>query len=257
MRIKKSELKRIIREEAYRQEYVEYQQNLSKLNKMLNEAILSELIAEGVVPERRGFSLLREGNSHVISAEIIPILLSEQGRKSIDWNKVGKGAMDIAGKVGRGAWNLTKKAAPHVGRGIAAATSWTADKAAKLTSAGYKGAKRLYAKGKQGTGFARMADSNPHEFLKLHKTTEDKMRTIFGSDVRTPAAAESMMGMLQADAGVAMLDDLVEKTGMSSTEIMQVLETYIHQSEFVQRALAAIERADMQGMVPSPEPSLA
>lgn len=257
MQIKKSELKRLIREEAYRQEYVEYQKNLARLNKMINESILSEMIAEGVVSERRGFTLLREGNSHAISAEVIPILLSEQARKGINWDKIGKGAMSLAGKVGRGAWNLTKKAAPHIGRGISKTATWTADKAERGISAGYKGAKRLYAKGKQGSGFARLADSNPQQFLKLHKTTEDKMRTIFGSGVRTPSAAESTLGMLQTDAGVAMLDDLVTKTGMSSTEIMNVLESYIHQSEFVQRALAAIERADMQGMMGSPEPSLA
>ena len=255
MRIKRSELKRVIREEAYRLEYVEYQENLSKLNKMVNEAILSEMIAGGVVSERRGFSLLREGNSRAISAEIIPILLSEEGRRGVDWGKIGKGAASLAGKVGRGAWNLTKKVAPHAW----SATKWTARKAGQGISQGYKGVKALYAKGKQGSSFARMADSNPREFLKLHKSTEERMRAIFGSDIRNPEAAERMLGMLQTDAGVAMLDDLVTKTGMSSTEISHVLESYIHQSEFIQRALAAIERADMEGMAsprPAPGPSM-
>jgi len=252
MRIKKSELVKVIREEAYRQEYVEYQKNLARLNEMVNEAILSELIVEGIVSERKGFSLLREGNSHAISAEIIPILLSEE-RKGINWGKVGRGAASLAGKVGRGAWNLTKKAAPHVW----SATKWTAKKAGQGISGGYKGAKSLYAKGKQGSSFAKMADSNPREFLRMHKDTEDRMKSIFGSDVRTPEAAERMLGMLQTDAGIAMLDDLVAKTGMSSTEISHVLNSYIHQSEFIQRALAAIERTDMGGMAsrsPSPGP---
>jgi len=263
MLVKKSELKRIIREEAYRSRYTEYMRDLDKLNRLVNEALLTEFIMSGAVSKNSGLKLLREGSDRDLATTVIPILREHALLGEIDWRALGRRTGNLAARVGKGAldlgwrgtkwaggkaWDATKAAAPHVGRAVRDTAKWGARKTGQGIASGYKGAKALYAKGKQGTAFSNMAQHRPHDFLALHKATEDRVRNIFGSDIRTPQDAERMLGMLQTDAGVAMLDDLVSKSGMSSSEITQVLNTYVHQAEFIRHATAAIEDAEMSNM---------
>ena len=265
MRVKKSELKRVIREEAYRLEYSEYKNNLEKLNRMVNEAILSEFMVAGLVSQNSGFKLLREGTDLELSTAIVPILRECALNEQIDWGALAKKTGGLAARVGKGALKLggravkkgaelayagAKKAAPHIGRGIKQGAKF----AGRTAVQGYKGARSLTMKAMQGSELMRMAKMDPKAFLELHRETETMIKGL-SPDIRDARSAESFLGLLQTDAGMAMMDDIISRTGMSSAEVERLIDNYVHQSEFVQTAVNSMESSRMQRPSMSPSPA--
>jgi hypothetical protein len=73
-------------------------------------------------------------------------------------------------------------------------------------------------------------------------------------DIRDARSAESFLGLLQTDAGIAMMDEITARTGMSSSEVERLIDNYVHQAEFVQTAVNSMESSRMRSsqMMPSP-----